>query len=315
MLAPVALFVYNRPDHVKATLDSLARNTLASKTKLFVFSDGAKTKGEGDVVEAVRKLAREIVGFASVTLVERQENMGLARSIINGVTELFDQFDTVIVLEDDLVTSKNFLAYMNDALNHYRHDQHAFSVTGHTFPGKYLRIPSGYPYDTYAGYRCSSWSWGTWRDRWQRIDWEMRYFTSFCQDGEAQEKFNRGGQDMTTLLQMQNNGNIDSWAIRFCYAHYANEMRCIYPIKTLVKNIGLDHSGIHGTPNPRFQHSSFDDSWMPRRLCPASKIDPVISREFRAIFDTPVPSYFQLIFRKITSLACIAFQKARGVRA
>jgi glycosyltransferase involved in cell wall biosynthesis len=311
MLAPVALFVYNRPDHAKATLDALKRNVLASNTKLFVFSDGAKTNLEGSSVEAVRKLAREVVGFASVTLVERHENMGLARSIIAGVTELFEKFESIIVLEDDLVTSENFLSYMNEALVHYRHDPFAFSVTGHTFPEKFLRIPNGYPYDTYAGYRCSSWSWGTWRDRWQRIDWDMRYFTSFLQDGEAQEKFNRGGQDMTTSLQMQHNGDIDSWAIRFCYAHHANEMRCVYPTKTLVKNIGLDHSGTHCTPNPRFRHSSLDDAWFPRKFCPASDLDPRICKAFRTVFDPPSPSFLQLIFRKSRNVARISFRKAR----
>jgi glycosyltransferase involved in cell wall biosynthesis len=315
MLAPVALFVYNRPDHAKATLDALKRNVLASNTKLFVFSDGAKTKGESDSVEAVRKLVLEVVGFSSVTLVERHENMGLARSIISGVTELLDQFDKVIVLEDDLVTSRNFLAYMNDALSHYQYDQHAFSVTGHTFPEKFLRIPKGYAYDTYAGYRCSSWSWGTWRDRWQRIDWGMGYFPSFCKDHDAQHKFNRGGQDMTESLRMQYAEEIDSWAIRFCYAHYINEMRCIYPTKTLVRNIGLDCSGTHSTPNPRFQHLSLDDSWLPHRFSPANELSPIIAREFRAVFDPPRPSFLQSFFHEAKKFRHSVLLKTRGVKS
>lgn len=311
MLAPVALFVYKRPDHTKATLDALARNTLAPQTSLFVFSDGPKNDIDRDAVELVRKLVREVSEFSSVTLVERHENMGLAQSVIAGVTELLERFENIIVLEDDLVTSKYFLSYMNQALDHYRRDPFAFSVTGHTFPEQFLRIPGGYPYDTYAGYRCSSWSWGTWRDRWQRIDWEMRYFTDFLQHPEAQEKFNRGGQDMAALLHMQYKGEIDSWAIRFCYAHYANEMRCIYPTQTLVKNIGLDHSGMHSTPNPRFLHSSLDDAWLPRRFCPASELDPRVCERFRTVFDPTSPSFLQLIYRRIRSIARVAIRKAR----
>lgn len=311
MLAPVALFVYKRPGHTKATLEALARNTLAPQTSLIIFSDGPKNDIDRDAVESVRKLVREVAGFSSVTLVERHENMGLAQSVIAGVTELLERFENIIVLEDDLDTSKNFLTYMNKALDHYRQDPFAFSVTGHTFPEKFLRIPGGYLYDTYAGYRCSSWSWGTWRDRWQRIDWEMRYFTDFCQDTEAQERFNRGGQDMAASLRMQHKGEIDSWAIRFCYAHHANEMRCIYPTKTLVRNIGLDLSGTHSTPNPRFLHSSLDDSWLPRRFCPASELDPRICERFRTVFDPPSPSFFQSIFRKARRLALIALRKVR----
>lgn len=308
MLAPVVLFTYRRPGHTRATLDALACNKLAEQTKLFVFSDGPKDEEDAEAVASVRKLIREVSGFASVTLIERPRNMGLAQSVISGITDMLKDFEDVIVLEDDLVTSKNFLAYMNAALDHYRDDPHAFSVTGHTFPREALRIPGKYPYDTYAGHRCSSWSWGTWRDRWQCVDWDMHYFPSFCQDTQAQEELNRGGQDMAMALHKQYKGEIDSWAIRFCYAHYANGMSCIYPTKTLVRNIGLDHSGTHSVPNPRFFHSSLDESWLPRRFCPSSPPNRTIGRRFRAIFDPPSPSRFQLVSRKTRALARAVFR-------
>jgi len=139
----------------------------------------------------------------------------------------------------------------------------------------------------------------------------MTYYTHFSQDAEVQEKFNRGGQDMAASLRMQYKGEIDSWAIRFCYAHHAHEMRCIYPTKTLVKNIGLDHSGTHSTPNPRFQHSSLDDSWCPRKFCSASELDPRIVKEFRSIFDPPSPPFLQLTILKIKNIARIALRKTR----
>lgn len=315
MPAPVALFVYKRPGHTKATLDALARNTLAPQTNLFIYSDGLKNDIDREGVESVREIVREVSGFASVTLIERHENMGLAQSIITGVTELLEKYENIIVLEDDLVTAKNFLSYMNKALEHYRQDQYAFSVTGHTFPEKFLRIPGDYPYDTYAGYRCSSWSWGIWRDRWQRIDWEMNYFTNFSQDPEAQEKFNRGGQDMVSSLRMQYKGETDSWAIRFCYAHHANKMRCIYPTRTLVKNIGLDYSGTHSVPNPRFLHSSLEDEWLPGRFCSASKVDAEICKRFHAVFDPPAQHFVQLALYKITGFTHILFGKVRNLRS
>jgi glycosyltransferase involved in cell wall biosynthesis len=313
MLAPVALFTYKRLDHAKATLDALAHNALALQTRLFVFSDGPKNETDHEAVQSVRKLVRGISGFASVTLVERQGNMGLARSIITGVTELLEKFDRIVVLEDDLVTSKYFLTYMNESLAHYRDDPFAFSVTGHTFPEQFLRIPDDYPYDTYAGYRCSSWSWGTWRDRWQRVEWEMSYFSSFYDDPDAREEFDRGGQDMTTLLRMQHQGEIDSWAIRFCYAHHSNGMTCIYPTKTLVMNIGLDHSGTHSRPDPRFLHPSLDESWLPRKFCPASPVEPAIGASFRAVFDPPPLSLPRITFRKSSNFIRIVSQKVRTV--
>jgi glycosyltransferase involved in cell wall biosynthesis len=315
MLTPLALFAYKRPDHTKATLEALARNALATQTHLFVFSDGPKGKVDAGAVASVRKLVREASGFASVTLVERRENMGLARSVITGASELLEQHQSIIVMEDDLVTSQYFLTYMNDVLVHYRDDPFAFSVTGHTFPAKYLHIPRGYPYDTYAGYRCSSWSWGTWRDRWQRVEWDMHYFPSFCTNLAAQEEFNRGGPEMTTLLRMQHEGKIDSWALPFCYAHYANGMQCIYPTKTLVRNIGLDNSGTHSKPEPRYTHASLDQSWLPKKFCPAHQIEPRIAKSFHSVFAPARPSKIKLLVREARNLVRSIIHQARIFRA
>ena len=312
MPAPVALFTYRRPQHTRATLRALEGNTLAGQTQLFVFSDGPKGPADAEGVESVRETIRQVSGFAAVTLVERPGNMGLARSVIAGVTELLEQHPQIIVLEDDLVTSKHFLAYMNRALDNYREDPCAFSVTGHTYPAKYLHIPDDYPYDTYASYRCSSWSWGTWRDRWRRVDWEMGYFPGFCADRLAQERFNRGGQDMVTLLKLQHERRIDSWAIRFCYAHHASGMRCIYPARTLVRNIGLDNSGTHSKPEPRYFHPALDESWVPERFCPADRADPRIAEGFRAIFDPPTPSRSRVVLRRAKSLVRLGLDRGRS---
>jgi glycosyltransferase involved in cell wall biosynthesis len=117
----------------------------------------------------------------------------------------------------------------------------------------------------------------------------MSYFPAFKCDTAAQEKFNRGGQDMTEMLRLQYEGKIDSWAIRFCYAHHAHDMRCIYPTRTMVKNIGLDHSGTHSKPDPRFFHPALDENWRPQQLCPANEMDDDIVRRYRAIFNPPIP--------------------------
>jgi len=313
--APVALFTYNRPEHTKATVEALARNILASQTEVHIFSDGPKTTQDRTGVEAVRELLQGISGFATVRIVARKKNLGLANSIILGVSQLLDVYENIIVLEDDLITSRHFLVYMNAALEKYRDDSHVFSVTGHTFPSEYLRIPPDYPYDTYAGYRCSSWSWGTWSDRWRRIDWEMKYYNDFISDPTAQEKFNRGGSDMVAILRLQQAGQIDSWAIRFCYAHHAHDMRCIYPVKTLVRNIGLDNSGTHSKPEPRFSHRSLDETWVPREFCPADRMDPAITASFRAVFDPPQPSLWRTLFRKTKNILGSLYQRTRGLAA
>ena len=297
MPVPVALFVFNRPRHTRATLEALARNTLASQTELHIFSDGARGPSDHEAVSEVRQIAENVPGFASVRIVERAVNVGLANSVIAGVSELLALHHTVIVLEDDLVSTPQFLAYMNAALEHYRGDPRVFSVTGFVYPPEQIKVPPDYLYDTFPGYRCSSWGWGTWGDRWRRVRWDMDYFDSFSKDVAAQQEFNRGGQDMSVLLRLQYEKKVDSWAIRFCYAHYTNNMRCIYPVKSLIRNIGLDDSGTHSS-DARYSSGLLDQSWLPKLFCPTNSEDPRLTENFRAIFDLKGYSGFMQLARR-----------------
>ena len=119
MNAPIALFVYNRPDHTQQTIVSLQKNTLAKNSNLYIFSDGPKTEKDIPKVNEVRQFLKNINGFKSVTVIERKSNWGLAKSIIEGVSEIINLYERVIVLEDDIVTSNTFLSFMNGALNFY----------------------------------------------------------------------------------------------------------------------------------------------------------------------------------------------------
>jgi glycosyltransferase involved in cell wall biosynthesis len=287
MPAPVALFAFRRPEHLRSTLVALARNALAAQSNLYIFCDGPRNTSDEPLVLEVQAVADSCTGFASVNVIKRPSNFGLARSILSGVDYLFERFDRLIVLEDDLVTAPQFLQYMNTALEHYAGDPAVFSITGFSYPSAYFKLPANYPFDTFAAYRCCSNSWGTWRDRWQRIDWSMGYFQEFSKSSESKARFNLGGQDLADMLELQYNGHIDSWAIRFCYAHFQRAMHCIYPTQSMVRNIGLDHSGTHSAPNPKFHHESLYAQWQPIQFCPGNSIDPTIAEEFRRLFAPP----------------------------
>ena len=317
MPVPIVLFVYNRPEHTRATLESLARNTLAIQSDLVIFSDAPKSEAAADVVREVRLLIAGITGFSSVRVVERESNMGLAKSVIAGVTEAIKLHGRVIVLEDDLITSRHFLQYMNDALGHYEHDPNVFSIGGYQFPSHTMAIPERYRHDTYASYRCCSWGWATWQDRWASIDWDMHYFDAFAADPQEQARFNRGGPDMAQMLMHQRQGRIDSWAIRFCHAHFANSKRCIYPVKSLVNNIGLDNTGVHCGVDPRRLHDALDEDFLPRDFCPANPVDPELAALFYQAF-CPEPSVAEpvtprLLLRKARSAIRILLDRSRRV--
>lgn len=242
MLATIVLFVFNRPEHTQKTINALKRNKLVEESELFIFSDGEKSQEDKKQVQEVRKVITNINGFKNIEIFESEINKGLADSVINGVTKIISEYGRVIILEDDLITSENFLCYMNRALNFYEDNRNIWSISGYSLP---INIPENYEYDIYLAYRASSWGWATWSDRWEKIDWEIKDFDNFINDKSKQRLFNRGGNDMTRMLKNQINGEIDSWAIRWCYNQFKEESYTIYPIKSKVKNIGMDGSGVH----------------------------------------------------------------------
>lgn len=241
-LAPVLLFAYKRPWHLKQTVEALQRNILADQSELFIFSDGQKTVAEAKKIAEVRKYIYSIRGFARINIFTQKINQGLANSIITGVTKIIKKYGKVIVLEDDLLSSPNYLKFMNSALNYYEKDKRIFSVTGYNYP---IKIPNSYHEQVYLAYRCTSWGWATWRNRWQKVDWMIRDYKEFIKSDCAKREFIKGGEDLTALLEYQMRGFIDSWAIRFCYAHYKNNAFCLHPTVSKIKNIGLEGSGTH----------------------------------------------------------------------
>jgi hypothetical protein len=244
-LAPVALFVYNRPVHTQKTIEALRLNLLADQTELFIFSDAAKNDGDLEAVHEVRKVIQHITGFKAVTVQQKDENSGLANSIIKGVTEVINRYGRIIVLEDDLVTHPSFLNFMNAALDTYLPRKDIMSISGFQHPATVMQFPDSYAEDLFLSYRFSSWGWGTWKEAWDKVDWLVNDFEVFKEDRIAQNSFNKGGADLTDMLVSQQAGKINSWAIRFVYAHFKNQAFSICPRISYVQNIGFDGSGVN----------------------------------------------------------------------
>lgn len=278
MLAPIVVFSYNRPDHLRRTLEALSKNELALDSVLYVYCDGPKddaTDEQKQRIAANRGVAREAKGFKELYVVESESNKGLANSIIGGVTEVINEYGKVIVLEDDLLTSTFFLKYMNSALDYYQDRPTVMSISANRPPVDKMEIPADYPYDVFVSLRSYSTGWATWKDRWDRVDWSMDYLDEFLKHPEQVEAFNRAGDDMTRLLQMHRDGKIDSWAMRFGFAHFKEHAVAILPCVSYVDNIGFDgtgrHSGINLTDeyrndlsksveNPRFVDLLYEDA-------------------------------------------------------
>lgn len=249
-IAPICLFTYNRLSETRRTIEALQKNYLSPDSDLIIFSDGPKNENSHAKVMEVRRYLRTINGFKSVTIHESQQNKGLANSIIDGITQVINQYGYAIVLEDDIVTTPNFLSYINQSLNFYQDNEQIISVCGY---GLKIKKPTEYVSDVYLYRRSSSWGWATWKDRWNEIDWEVKDWNDFKKNKKEIKEFKSIGSDMFKMLKSVTEGNAQSWAIRFCYSQFKQKKYSIMPFKSLVENIGFGEDGT----NTHFKFSRF----------------------------------------------------------
>ena len=261
-LAPVIVFCYNRPNHLRKTLTWLSQNELAAESLLFVFCDGAKPNASQQQIEKVheaRKVAHEIAkvpAFKEVHFVERSENLGLGTSIITGVTEVIKQYGKVIVLEDDLQTSPYFLYYMNKCLDHYENRKSVFSISSLSRPHPERFYPKDYPYDVYVSLTHHPTGWGTWVDRWNQVDWNVALLDEVKIQPEMVAAFRRieyGDYD-ALVNQVQTGKNV--WSIRFAFAHFVNHAISICPIVSYINHIGWDSEATNATSSSQWNFDS-----------------------------------------------------------
>jgi hypothetical protein len=242
--APIALFVYNRPTHTERTLKFLKQNDLAAESRLFIFSDGPKTEADEDKVREVRNLLKGTDGFRSVEIIERKQNMGLAESVIAGVSRLVKDYGKVIVLEDDLITSPHTLTYFNDGLTRYRDEEKVMHIGAYMYHLKDHQLPQSFFYRA-----ATSWGWATWDRAWQHfepnIDLLMGQF-----DARKKAEFSIE-HTMNFWKQMQDfkNGKNNSWAIRWYASIFLKGGLTLNPSQSLVNNIGHDGTGVHSGIN------------------------------------------------------------------
>lgn len=240
--APILLFTYKRLDTLKQTVDALKKNKLADQSELYLFSDAAKVEKDRPIVQEVRDFLKTISGFKKINIIEAEKNKGLATSIIDGVTSVFKEFDKLIVLEDDLNTTSNFLYFMNSCLDKYEHQPSAFSISGYSFN---LGLSEKDTEDAYFINRGWSWGWATWKDRWNEVDWKVRDYQDFVRDTKARKEFAKGGSDLNKMLDTQMSGDLDSWAIRWFYHQFKIKGLTIYPVYSKVFNNGFDQFATH----------------------------------------------------------------------
>lgn len=239
-LAPIALFVYNRPAHTRQTVEALQKNVLAKESDLITYSDALKNSDDAEAVREVRQYINQIEGFKSVTIVERETNFGLARSIIDGVTKVVNERGRIIVLEDDLIVSPYFLDYMNRALELYSNEEKVMQISANMFPISSSEVLP----ETFFCKMTTSWGWGTWDRAWRKFEPDADKLIKMIIAKGLRKEFDMG-YSYFQMLEMQARGEVNSWAIRWYASVFLAGGLCLHPSATLVVNIGHDGSGTH----------------------------------------------------------------------
>ena len=238
--APIAFFAYKRPEHARKSLEFLAKNHGAESSELFIFCDGIKKLEDSEAIQQVRDVIRSQQWCGQVHIVEREKNMGLAKSVIHGVTDLCSKYGKVIVLEDDMVTSPYFLAYMNESLEIYSNDDRVISIHGYFYP-----VNSKLP-ETFFLRGADCWGWATWQRGWECFNPDGQYLLDELNKRDLTNEFDfNGTYGYTQMLKDQIAGKNDSWAIRWYASAFLEDKLTLYPRHSLVHNIGNDSSGTH----------------------------------------------------------------------
>jgi GT2 family glycosyltransferase len=247
-LAPIALFVYNRPEHTRRTLTFLQKNQLAENSRLFIFADGARTEADKPRVEQVRQILDDITGFKSVKIIASETNLGLAESIIRGVTQLTQEYGKVIVFEDDLLSSSYTLQYFNEALDRYEHEEQVMHVGAYMYDLKDPSLP-----ETFFYRAATSWGWATWGRAWKYFEPNIDTLMSqFDQEKIHQFSIESSMNFWKQMLQFKSGKN-NSWAIRWYASIFLKGGLTLNPSRSLIQNIGHDGSGVHSNNEDIYQ--------------------------------------------------------------
>lgn len=292
-VAPIVLFTYNRLWHTQQTIESLKNNYLAKESNLYIFSDAGKTEVDQIKIEEIRNYLDQVSGFKKVEVIKQNKNLGLANSIIKGVSKIVNKYGKIIVLEDDMVTSEFFLNFMNDGLNLYENEEKVACIHGYSYPIGAVEAP-------YFVRGADCWGWGTWQRAWNHFREDGKELIQELESKKLVDLFNHNGAfPYFKMLVDQTKGKNDSWAIRWKASAFLKNQYTLYYKESLVQNIGNDDSGTHSKTTSQF-NVNLTNQYNGLSLQNVVEDKSIIKR-IEHFYKSIKPSLWQKIKAKLTS--------------
>jgi hypothetical protein len=304
-LAPILLFTYNRVEHTRKTLEALSVNYLASESELIVISDAPKIKEHIEGVEIVRDLIRSKTWCKSTTLLCMEKNMGMNDNFLVNITAVVEKYGKVIVLEDDICTSPQFLTYMNDALEMYENEERVMQVSGFVFDISKRNLPPSF----FVGI-TNGWGWATWKDKWNKLNRNAKELFDTVQKNNLYNRMTVDGAEPDFWNQLEANatGVHNDWDIKWFSSVVANNGLCLYPKESLVVNIGFDGTGTHFKNGEKGHKTVFSKSQLRLEKIPVEE-SLIARKSFAKYFKSQQPTFFDKAKYKLNLLKSKYFGK------
>ncbi|PAF43786.1 hypothetical protein [Helicobacter sp. 11S03491-1] len=268
-LAPVMIMVYDRLDCLKNAIESLAKNSLARHTDVFIVSDAPYKLEHQKAIKEVRDYINTLSHtslFKSVEGIFWQSNKGSFNSGKEATDYIFSKYERLISFEDDILVSNKFLEYMNQALELYKDNQEIISITSSVHYDNKKIIPKNYPYDVFLLKMFSPWGTGMWKDRYESIDWELKGVEEFIKDKKQIKAFNAISTHMLPILKDTLENNKKHADVMICFNMFKTNRYTLYPIKPLSVNVGHDGRGEHCGVNPFWQNQELIPDFCPKLI-------------------------------------------------
>lgn len=277
MSTAIVIFAFNRPDHLQQTLAHLSLNPEVGDLPVYFFIDGPRNEKDVKAIQQVKDLAQSF-NAAKLNILARDKNLGLKRSVIAGISSVFESHEQAIILEDDICVSEKFVAYHLACLEKYKADNSIWSVSGYVIPELGANIEKVCTQPVVLAQRASSWGWSTWKSRWVQAEWNSDKVFSHFKDNY--KSYGKTSGDKLRMIVRELGGKSSSWAIIWDYNHFLNNAYCIYPTHSYVRNIGLDNSGTHSKPKKSYVVDTLNNYLpvLPDVLIPDSKVKALFSK-------------------------------------
>ena len=271
---PITLITYNRPFHTYKTLEALSKNFQAKDADLYVYSDGPKGSKDAEQIDLTLKVIQRFnKSFNKIIVSKSDKNNGTAKNMRDALKSIFfeHKVSASIILEDDIITSKDFLFFMNSSIDKYKESKNIWHVSGFNYP-VIDKNSDSFVHDAFFWRGMTCWGWATWKDRYESFENDILakdpFFLKSIFTEEMKKKFQLDLEKSESSLdwwqQVEDNASnkIYSWAI-FWYAYiFRNDGLCLNPVKTLVNNIGFDSSATNCVGDDIYQSDLFGKEFL-----------------------------------------------------